>query len=203
MEADVAAVCGPRGKHDPGRSAVRHGRERGSVTLGGRRVGVDRPRMRASDGGEVPVAAYELFSRSEILGRMAMGTMLGRLSSRRYPVDAGPTECGATATPCRASIRPRRRRPATSSGSPGRNAGPGSARKAPGTRGYCRGVLRDLSGSRRQSISTQWATGGTPNPSPSQPRAKDTQHTDHFLRGCGFQPSSTVPTHRIPGDART
>ncbi len=39
MEADVAAVCGPRGKHNPGRTAVRHGSERGSVTLGGRRVG--------------------------------------------------------------------------------------------------------------------------------------------------------------------
>ena len=57
MEADVAAVCGPRGKHDPGRTAVRHGRERGSVTLGGRRVGVQRPRTRATDGGEVPVPA--------------------------------------------------------------------------------------------------------------------------------------------------
>ena len=75
MEADVAAACGPRGKHDPERTAVRHGRERGSVTLGGRRVGVDRPRMRAAGGGEVPVPAYELFSRSEILGRMAMSKM--------------------------------------------------------------------------------------------------------------------------------
>ena len=59
MEADVAAACGPRGKHDPQRTAVRHGRERGSVTLGGRRVGVERPRMRATGGGEVPVPAYE------------------------------------------------------------------------------------------------------------------------------------------------
>ena len=33
MEADVTAVCGPRGRHDPARSAVRHGREAGSVTL--------------------------------------------------------------------------------------------------------------------------------------------------------------------------
>jgi len=102
METDVAAVCGPRGKHDPGRTAVRHGRERGSVTLGGRRVGVDRPRMRATDGGEVPVPAYELFSRSEILGRMAMGKMLGGLSSRRYPVGLEPVgekvERGASAT---------------------------------------------------------------------------------------------------------
>ena len=90
MEADVAAACGPRGKHDPARTAVRHGSERGSVTLGGRRVGVQRPRMRATDGGEVPVPAYDLFSRSEILGRMAMSKMLGGLSSRRYTVGLEP-----------------------------------------------------------------------------------------------------------------
>ena len=55
MNADVEAVCGPRGKHDPARTAVRHGSEDGSVTLGGRRVPVTRPRMRATDGsGELP-----------------------------------------------------------------------------------------------------------------------------------------------------
>ena len=43
MEADVSAVCGPRGKHNPDRAGVRHGTERGSVTLGGRRVPVQRP----------------------------------------------------------------------------------------------------------------------------------------------------------------
>jgi transposase-like protein len=90
MEADVAKACGPRGKHDPERTAVRHGSERGSVTLGGRRVGVQRPRMRATGGGEVPVPAYDLFSRSEILGRMAMSKMLGGLSSRRYAVGLEP-----------------------------------------------------------------------------------------------------------------
>ncbi len=46
MDADVAAVAGPRGRHDPARSATRHGREAGSVTLGGRRVPVQRPRVR-------------------------------------------------------------------------------------------------------------------------------------------------------------
>ncbi|MGV1010798.1 MAG: IS256 family transposase, partial [Dermatophilaceae bacterium] len=40
MEADVTAVCGPKGKHNPDRAASRHGTGRGSVTLGGRRVPV-------------------------------------------------------------------------------------------------------------------------------------------------------------------
>ena len=58
MAADVTAVCGPRGRHDPGRVATRHGTEAGSVTLGGRRVPVRRPRVRAVDGsGEVPIPA--------------------------------------------------------------------------------------------------------------------------------------------------
>jgi len=78
MEADVAAVCGPKGKHNPGREAVRHGSEAGSVTLGGRRVPVRRPRMRTVDGAaELPVPCYELFSFTEILSRMAMGENAG------------------------------------------------------------------------------------------------------------------------------
>jgi putative transposase len=91
MDADVTAVCGPRGRHDPDRRAVRHGSERGSVTLGGRRVPVDRPRVRAVDGsGELAVPAYELFSSTEVLGRMAMERMLAGLSTRRYGVGLEP-----------------------------------------------------------------------------------------------------------------
>jgi putative transposase len=91
MVADVSAVCGPRGKHNPDRAGVRHGTERGSVTLGGRRVQVARPRVRAADGsGELPVPAYELFSATEILGKMAMERMLAGLSTRRYGVGLEP-----------------------------------------------------------------------------------------------------------------
>jgi hypothetical protein len=58
MEDDVAAACGPKGRHDPQRRATRHGHGAGSVTLGGRRVPIERPRMRAVDGsGELPVAS--------------------------------------------------------------------------------------------------------------------------------------------------
>ena len=91
MNADVEAACGPRGKHDAHRRATRHGSGDGSVTLGGRRVPVVRPRMRAVDGsGELPVASYELFSQTEVLGRMAMERMLAGLSTRRYPVGLEP-----------------------------------------------------------------------------------------------------------------
>jgi hypothetical protein len=47
--------------------------------------------MRATDGsGELPVAAYELFSQTEVLGRMAMERMLAGLSTRRYPAGLEP-----------------------------------------------------------------------------------------------------------------
>ena len=91
MDADVTALAGPKGKHDRGRIAVRHGREHGSVSLGGRRVPVTRPRVRAADGtGELPIPSYELFTSTEILGKMAMEKMLAGLSTRRYPVGLEP-----------------------------------------------------------------------------------------------------------------
>ena len=95
MEQSVVALAGPKGKHNPNRTAVRHGHEQGSVTLGGRRVPVQRPRVRAADGsGELPVAAYELFSQTEVLGRLALERMLGGLSTRRYPVGLEPVGSG-------------------------------------------------------------------------------------------------------------
>jgi putative transposase len=44
LEEEVVEIVGPKGK----RIAVRHGHEVGEVTLGGRRVAVDRPRVRSA-----------------------------------------------------------------------------------------------------------------------------------------------------------
>jgi transposase-like protein len=76
---------------------------RSAFLLAGRRVPVTRPRMRALDGsGELAVPAYELFSDTEVLGRMAMERMLAGLSTRRYRVGLEPvgarTDRAATAT---------------------------------------------------------------------------------------------------------
>ena len=96
---EVTALAGPKGRHDPRRTAVRHGHERGSVTLGGRRLPVSRPRVRAADGsGELPVPSYELFSGTELLGAMAMERMLAGLSTRRYPVGLEPVGEAITAS---------------------------------------------------------------------------------------------------------
>jgi hypothetical protein len=111
MEADVVGRAGPGGRHDPERTATRHGHAR--VGEPGRAPG-------AVDGsGELPVPAYGLFSDTAVLGRMALRRMLAGLSTRCYDVGL-ETQLGnrdAFAQPrrrawpaARAASRPARRR---------------------------------------------------------------------------------------------
>ncbi|HEX8157209.1 MAG TPA: IS256 family transposase [Solirubrobacteraceae bacterium] len=85
MEEEVDEVVGPKGRHDVHRTAVRHGHEDGSVTLGGRRVPVKRPRARSVDGSEeVPLATYEHFADRDALTCVVLERMLAGVSTRRY-----------------------------------------------------------------------------------------------------------------------
>ena len=85
MEEEVDDVVGPKGKHDPERIAVRHGREAGEVTLGGRRVPVERPRVRSADGcGELPLQIYAHFADRDPLTEVVLERMLAGVSTRRY-----------------------------------------------------------------------------------------------------------------------
>jgi putative transposase len=103
MELEVDEVVGPKGKHDPDRVAVRHGHEDGSMTLGGRRVAVRRPRMRtAVDERELPVESYEYFADRDPLTRAVMDRMLAGVSTRKFaqvgePV-GGEVEQASTST---------------------------------------------------------------------------------------------------------
>ena len=64
---------------------MRHGHESGEVTLGGRRVGVSRPRVRSADGREeIRLATYEHFADRDPLSRAVMERMLAGVSTRRY-----------------------------------------------------------------------------------------------------------------------
>jgi putative transposase len=85
MEEEVDELIGPKGRHDRDRTAVRHGREAGSVTLGGRRVAVKRPRARSKDGSEeVPLATYQHFTDRDALTGVVLERMLAGVSTRRY-----------------------------------------------------------------------------------------------------------------------
>lgn len=99
MEESVIVLAGPKGRHQPDRDAVRHGSEAGSVALGGRRVPVRRPRVRAVDGSsELPIEAYEAFSGSDLLGEIALERMMAKLSTRRYRAGLEPVGTAVEAT---------------------------------------------------------------------------------------------------------
>ncbi len=85
IAAEVDEACGPKGKHDPKRAATRWSAERGSVTLGGRRVAVERPRMRTPDRErEVPLRAYEHFASRDPLTELAFERIMAGVSCRGY-----------------------------------------------------------------------------------------------------------------------
>ena len=85
MESEVDEVVGPKHAKIPERTAVRHGHQPGEVTLGGRRVAVERPRVRAADdSGEVPLATYAHFADRDPLTRVVLEQMLAGVSTRRF-----------------------------------------------------------------------------------------------------------------------
>jgi putative transposase len=90
FDAEMGQVCGPKGRHDTKRAAVRHGAGRGSVTLGGRRVAVSRPRARTVDGHEVPLASYTHFAAEDLLTEVVMERMLAGVATRRHARIAEP-----------------------------------------------------------------------------------------------------------------
>ncbi len=85
MEEEVDEVVGPKGRHDRDRAAVRHGHEGGEVTLGGRRLAVERPRVRGADGaGELRLQTYAHFADRDPLTKAVLERMLAGVSTRRY-----------------------------------------------------------------------------------------------------------------------
>jgi putative transposase len=97
FEAEITVVTGPKGKHDPNRTAVRHGTGPGSVTLGGRRVPVTRPRARTIDGHEVPLESYAHFAVDDLLSTVVMERMLAGVATRRHARTAEPVGAQVTA----------------------------------------------------------------------------------------------------------
>jgi putative transposase len=103
LDADVQRLAGPKGRHQPDRTAVRHGTQPSRVTLGGRRVRVNRPRVRRADGTtELALPTWQAFAGTELLDQLALERMLAKLSTRRYQAGLEPVgrqvEQAATST---------------------------------------------------------------------------------------------------------
>ncbi len=63
---------------------VRHGRQPGSVYLGGSKVRTDRPRVRSKSGKEARIPAYETLSSDKASGEKVMRAALAGVSTRNY-----------------------------------------------------------------------------------------------------------------------
>jgi putative transposase len=91
MEHEAELLAGPKGQHDPDRVGNRHGYENGSVTLGGRRVAIRRPRVRSADGErELTLSTYEYFASRDPLNRAVMDRLLAGVSTRRFAAVGEP-----------------------------------------------------------------------------------------------------------------
>ena len=90
FEAEVVRLAGAKGKHDADRRAYRHGHEPRQVTLGGRRVQVNKPRVRSVDDEEIELRTFRTFATRDLLNEAALGRMLAGLSTRRYSAGLEP-----------------------------------------------------------------------------------------------------------------
>src|SRR4030095_13442757 len=68
LEEDRTVICGPRYQHQADRTASRAGTVPSEVVLGGRKVGIRRPRVRR-DGAEVPLPTFQLMASEDPLNR--------------------------------------------------------------------------------------------------------------------------------------
>jgi len=100
MEADRAALCGPKGVPDAARRAVRGGTTDSKVVLGGQRIDIRRPRVRATDAGEMQLPTFTWAAGADPLNTATMRAVAAGVSTRRYAktVDQLPPQAHASAT---------------------------------------------------------------------------------------------------------
>jgi transposase-like protein len=86
LEEDVEQYAGPKGKHHTEkRTGYRHGSEKTTVVMGGTKIRVDRPRVRASNrSGELPLETLTLFQNEDPLNKAVMARLLSGVSTRKY-----------------------------------------------------------------------------------------------------------------------
>lgn len=84
MEADRIALCGPKGRPDAQRRALRGGHTRSWLTLGGRRVPMRRPRARSMAGEELALESFGWAESRDPLNEVTLAAIAAGVSTRRY-----------------------------------------------------------------------------------------------------------------------
>lgn len=83
LEEDRTALCGPRYAHEPNRPASRAGTTPSEVVLGGRKVTIQRPRVRTA-AGEVALPTFQTMAATDPLDRRVVEQMLVGVATRQY-----------------------------------------------------------------------------------------------------------------------
>jgi putative transposase len=83
LEEDRTAICGPRYAHEPDRPASRAGTARSEVVMGGRKVAIQRPRVRTA-AGEVALPTFQTMAATDPLDRRVVEQMLVGVATRQY-----------------------------------------------------------------------------------------------------------------------
>jgi transposase-like protein len=83
FEQDVEELAGPKGKHSKDRTAYRHGTEQTKVTLGDKKISVQKPRVR-SNGHDVQLPSLPYFQNESALNRNIVTRLLCGISTRKY-----------------------------------------------------------------------------------------------------------------------
>jgi len=83
LEEDRTTICGPRYAHESERPASRAGTTRSEVVLGGRKVTIQRPRVRTA-AGEVALPTFQTMAATDPLDRRVVEQMLVGVATRQY-----------------------------------------------------------------------------------------------------------------------
>jgi hypothetical protein len=94
FEHDAERLAGPRGRHAKGRSHYRWGRSASELPFGGRRIVVDRPRVRGVDGGEAQLPTLEEFRALDPAPARVLNQILLGISTRGYGRSLEPAPAG-------------------------------------------------------------------------------------------------------------
>jgi Transposase and inactivated derivatives len=85
MEHERTVRCGPKWKPRETREAQRAGSTRSLVVLGGRKIEVKRPRLRARDGREQELPSYRWAAAEDPLDQRTMEAIASGVATRKYP----------------------------------------------------------------------------------------------------------------------
>jgi len=97
MRDDAARIVGEKGKHRADRTHHYWGKTHSELTFGGRRISVEKPRVRSKDGKEAALPALEEFRNRDPLSERVMNQLLLGVSTRSFEASLEPRPSGVKA----------------------------------------------------------------------------------------------------------